>query len=280
VNPTVETGVTRSADGTPIGYFKLGSGPPVVIVHGALCTHEDWMAVARELSTRFTCYVMDRRGRGMSGDASGYTVERELADIGAMLNAAGQGASLVGHSFGAFCALLAALQAPVSRLVVYEPPWPIHGPAHGRSAVLCPALIEQGRSEDALVLFLREIGMIPPGLMGRLFTALPAWIRVKLMPSWTSMVALMPVTTREIVAVDGIGKSLERFTALKMPTLFLLGAQSQQPHIRDTTLALVKLVPNATLCELPKQGHMAQLFAPKVVAEQIAGFLVPTNQAA
>jgi pimeloyl-ACP methyl ester carboxylesterase len=275
----IETEVARSPDGTPIGYLKLGSGPAVVIVHGALCTHEEWMAVARELADRFTCYVMDRRGRGLSGDAPDYSVERELADIDAVLTAAGQGACLVGHSYGAFCSLLAALRTPVPRLVIYEPPWPIHGPAHGRSVVVCPPLIQQGRSEDALVVFFREIGIIPRGPMGRLFTALPRWMKAKLVPTWASNVALMPVTTREIVAVDSIGESLDRFAALKMPTLFLLGAQSHQPHIRDTTLALVRLLPNCTLCELPKQGHMAQLFAPKLVAQEITKFLMQDRSA-
>ena len=76
----VENGIARSADGTRIGYVKLGSGPSVVIAHGALCTHEDWMPVATELSGRFTCYVMDRRGRGLSGDSARYAVEREIED--------------------------------------------------------------------------------------------------------------------------------------------------------------------------------------------------------
>ena len=35
------------------------------------------MAVARELSGRFTCFVVDRRGRGLSGDSQSYTVERD-----------------------------------------------------------------------------------------------------------------------------------------------------------------------------------------------------------
>jgi hypothetical protein len=38
-------------------------------VPGSLSTSLDWWRVASLLSGRFACHVMDRRGRGMSGDA-------------------------------------------------------------------------------------------------------------------------------------------------------------------------------------------------------------------
>lgn len=231
------------------------------------------MAVARELSGRFTCFVVDRRGRGLSGDSQSYTVEREIEDIEAVRAAAGPGAFLIGPSYGAFCSLLTVLRTPVPRLVNYEPPRPVRGPAHGQSVVLCPPLIKQGRSEDATVVFFREIGMYPPGLLGSLLKALPMRLKAKAIPTWPKMVGLMPVTVREMAAVDGMGPSLARFAALKMPTLLLLGSRSNQPHIRDTTLELTRLVPNAKLRELAGQGHMAQTMAPKLVATKIAEFL-------
>ena len=268
-----ESGAVRSVDGTTIGYVKIGAGPAVVIVHGALCSHEDWMDVAQELSSHFTCYVVDRRGRGVSGDSESYAVDREIEDIEAVLAAAGPGAFLVGHSYGALLSLLTALRTPVARVVVYEPPWPVHGAAHGQSVVLCPPLIKRGRCEDALVIFFREIGLFPRGLLGSLFRALPMRLKAKVIPGWPKMINLMPVTVREMAAVDGMSPSLVRFAALSMPTLFLLGSQSSQHHIRDTTLELTQLVPNARLCELAGQGHMAQAMAPKLVATEIAEFL-------
>jgi len=231
------------------------------------------MAVARELSGRFTCFVVDRRGRGLSGDSQSYTVEREIEDIEAVRAAAGPGAFLIGPSYGAFCSLLTVLRTPVPRLVNYEPPRPVRGPAHGQSVVLCPPLIKQGRSADATVVFFREIGVYPPGLLGSLLKALPMRLKAKAIPTWPKTVGLMPVTVREMAAVDGMGPSLARFAALKMPTLLLLGSRSNQPHIPDTTLELTRLVPNAKLHELAGQGHMAQTMAPKLAATKIAEFL-------
>lgn len=68
-NRTIE-----SADGTAIGYRKLGSGSPIVLVHGSISTGEQWLPVAGHLANSHTVYIMDRRGRGLSGDAEGYSL--------------------------------------------------------------------------------------------------------------------------------------------------------------------------------------------------------------
>lgn len=119
---SIEAGaeVTRSADGTSIGFARLGSGPAVVFVHGSLSTGDDWRQVATAMAGQCTCFLMDRRGRGRSGDASDYAIDREYDDIKAVLDVAGPGTHLVGHSYGAIGALGAALGAPIGRLVLYE----------------------------------------------------------------------------------------------------------------------------------------------------------------
>ena len=128
----VTEGLVHSADGTRIAFRRLGSGPAVVFVHGSVSTHIDWMPVARLLADRFTCFVMDRRGRAKSGEGVGpYSIEREYEDIDAVLAAAqtetGSEAALVGHSYGAICALGVAMRHLVPRLVLYEPPLPVGG---------------------------------------------------------------------------------------------------------------------------------------------------------
>jgi len=244
----------RSADGTSIGYVTLGSGPAVVMVHGTLGTHQSLLLVAQELSRQFTCHVMDRRGRGMSGDAANYRIVREVEDIEAVLATAGAGAYLVGHSYGALCSLLTASRRAVPRLALYEPPWPIHGPAHARCIVPCTAAVARGAYEEAIMTFLSEIGMPAPASMP------------------PEVVALAPTLVREMQGVDSVGPGLEQFERVTMPTLLLLGTLSDQPHIRDTTLELARLAPRAQLSMLDGHGHMANLFAPALVAAEIAGF--------
>ena len=117
-----EEHTVHSADGTKIGFVRLGSGPSLVLVHGGVNTRDAWLPVATVIANQFTCYVMDRRGRGRSGDGPEHSLDRECEDIKAVLDFAGPGAHLLGHSYGAICALEAACRFPVGRLVLYEPP--------------------------------------------------------------------------------------------------------------------------------------------------------------
>ena len=48
----IAEGWVRSADGTRIGFRRLGRGPAVVFVHGSVSTHTDWMPVAELLANR------------------------------------------------------------------------------------------------------------------------------------------------------------------------------------------------------------------------------------
>ena len=105
--PTVkEVGMNRtttSDDGTTIAYTKLGSGPPLILVDGAFCYRENGPAwqLAPLLADHFTVFAYDRRGRGASGDAPVYAIEREVEDLRSVVREAGGSAFAVGISWGA-----------------------------------------------------------------------------------------------------------------------------------------------------------------------------------
>jgi pimeloyl-ACP methyl ester carboxylesterase len=79
-----------SRDGTPIAYERSGEGPPLVLVHGMTSTHRSWELLP-ELREHFTVYAMERRGRGESGDAAEYSLEREVEDVVALIDSTGDG---------------------------------------------------------------------------------------------------------------------------------------------------------------------------------------------
>jgi pimeloyl-ACP methyl ester carboxylesterase len=109
-----------SRDGTPIAYERGGEGPPLVLVHGTTSDHLTWEFVLPELREHFTVYAIDRRGRSNSGDDGGsaYDIEREFEDVVAVIDSIGGTAGLLGHSYGAICALEGALRSNRVRKLV------------------------------------------------------------------------------------------------------------------------------------------------------------------
>src|SRR5207245_1446455 len=75
-----------SKDGTTIAFDRSGDGPPVVLVGGALADRSAGAPLAALLAPHLTVFAYDRRGRGNSGDTPPYAVEREVEDIGALID--------------------------------------------------------------------------------------------------------------------------------------------------------------------------------------------------
>ena len=61
--------------------------------------------LVESLAEHFTVCHYDRRGKGDSGDTKPYAVEREFEDLAALIDAAGGGAFVYGHSSGGALAL-------------------------------------------------------------------------------------------------------------------------------------------------------------------------------
>ena len=79
-----------SKDGTKIGYRQYGHGPGVVIVHGAMSSSLNHTQLAEALASNFTVYVVDRRGRGLSGAyGSDYHINNDVEDLEAVLTKTG-----------------------------------------------------------------------------------------------------------------------------------------------------------------------------------------------
>jgi pimeloyl-ACP methyl ester carboxylesterase len=93
-----------------------GDGIPVVLVHGSLATGADEWQEQRSLAKEgFRLLVFDRRGYGKSPPATGEDFLRDADDI---LGLMGDGAHLVGHSYGGLGVLFAAARRPEAALSV------------------------------------------------------------------------------------------------------------------------------------------------------------------
>src|SRR3954447_3158766 len=105
---------TNISPSTDLHIEHWGAGTPVVLVHGSLANGaQEWEAQRTLADEGFRLTVFDRRGYGLSAAAPGEDFIVDAADIAALL---GDGAHLVGHSYGGLGALLAAAQRPEATL--------------------------------------------------------------------------------------------------------------------------------------------------------------------
>jgi pimeloyl-ACP methyl ester carboxylesterase len=100
---------------------RWGAGPSVVLVHGSVAGGEATWAEQRPLAERFGLVVVDRPGYGPTAMVARADFEEDAALVAEVL---GDGAHLVGHSYGVVVSLLAAARRPnaVRSLTVVEPP--------------------------------------------------------------------------------------------------------------------------------------------------------------
>jgi pimeloyl-ACP methyl ester carboxylesterase len=134
---TLTTRTVRSKDGTPLACERIGSGPALILVDGALCSRAfgPMPKLAPLLAQRFTVFFYDRRGRGDSGDTKPYARAREVEDLEALIMEAGGAAFVLGLSSGAALALeAAASRLNIAKLALYEPPFMVDQGAHHAAA--------------------------------------------------------------------------------------------------------------------------------------------------
>jgi pimeloyl-ACP methyl ester carboxylesterase len=251
-----------SADGTSLAVWRSGEGPPLVLIHGATADHSRWAPVLPALEEHFTVHNYDRRGRGESGDAAGYAIAREFDDAVAVIESAGSDVNVLGHSHGGVCAVEAALLTDrIRKLLLYEPPMGfLATPAHVVDEL--EALLEAGKRDELVALFMREVAGLPPEQIEVL----------RSLPAWEARIAAADTIPREERANREYAWEPERFRDLTVPTMYLQGGDSPE-LFRLAGEALEAALPDCRVVVMPGQRHTAMDTAPELFMNEVLRFL-------
>ena len=150
---------------TDLFVESWGDGTPVVLVHGSLATGiEEWQEQRPLANEGFRLLVLDRRGYGRSPRADGEDFRADAEDVAGLM---GDGAHLVGHSYGGLGALVAAARRPEATLsLTLLEPGAVglgqHDPAARGLAEEIQRLWRQDLPDDVWVVrFLKTVGSDP-----------------------------------------------------------------------------------------------------------------------
>jgi pimeloyl-ACP methyl ester carboxylesterase len=252
----------KSADGTTVSYEKYGSGPPLVLVHGAFSDHvTNWQECSSMLAEHFTVYAIARRGRGETTATEGHSVADEVADVVAVLRDIKEPVFLLGHSHGAICALDAAADYAegVRRLVLYEPP---------DSPLVMPddlpklQVFVDNHDWDGLV----------EAFMRILQVSAEEIAQIKTTPFWTVWTSDAKASANEIRAFAYHSFDYDRYRSLTIPVQLLIGSES--PRDAYATDALAAVLPNARIVALEGTAHEGMTMVPEQFVAKVSEFLL------
>lgn len=245
-----------SDDGTKIGYRISGpaGAPTIVLIEGALATQDngDGKGLTQVLLRDYRVVSYDRRGRGDSLAAEIFTLEAELADLDAVVTAAGGAQILCGFSSGAVIALYDAARTGRNALyILFEPPLvgtdPTAVPSTETMAKLTE-LLDAERNSAAVQHWMSRIVGIPGPVVWVLRQLLP---RAKRPDGPTNARSLLGDAA--VVDVTRFGIPTEA-SGVTQVTAVVSGTKSVK-KLRDAAELVAAAIPGAEMRWLEGQSH-------------------------
>ena len=274
---TIEDRIHRatSDDGVEIAGRIYGQGPPVVLVHGAAADGEgEWGQLVPLLAERFTCYLPNARGRGLSDAGPELSREANVRDITAFVESLGEPVTLVGVSSGGMTALgVAARSSAVSAVVAREPVVfeALGGSEHAKYVEMVQDVgqaLAQDRATAAAQTFLGFVANDEE------------WAALSDDSGLDELAAYLRLDIQEFheaLAFEGPSPTdpatLRQITA---PTLLLHGPRTGRTWFSDSVRFVAEHAPYAEVHEIPGSGHLGHLVDP----ERDAQVLIPLLEAA
>ena len=264
-----ELNTIRTSRGVTLSYEVHGSSTetfPLVLVHGGFSDHRtNWEFVLPSLTRNLQVYAVARRGRGETDNTPLRRLEDEALDVAELIKHIGTDVFLLGHSYGAHVALLAAAKltpGQVRKLILYEPPAPGLMKQHMDALT---SYAHRGDWSGMSYAFFRDVLQVPVADLDA----------VKNSELWQPIVADAEATLGDLKALSAYDFHPEPFRNLRIPVMLQVGSES--PSDLYATNALAAALPNARLETLSGQAHEGMTTAPEQYVESVLRFLGDQN---
>ena len=246
----------------------IGSGKPLVILHGLFGMLDNWQGLAKEFGQFFETHIVDQRNHGRSFHANAHNYELMCADLLTYLDANGlDKVFLLGHSMGGKTAMLFATMYPerVEKLVVVDIAPKYYAPHHqeilaGLHAIENAAITSRKEADIILAKHFPQIG-IRQFLLKNLY--------------WKTKEELCFKFNLKVLSneIEHVGEPLIDDAIFYEPTLFVDGQNSNYILPEDKELIETHF-PDAQIVEVAKAGHWVHAENPTDFFEEVSRFLI------
>lgn len=258
----------KTAEG--IAYSKVGSGLPVIFIHGVGLRSESWYQQVDALKESFTVYTVDMPGHGESDLMA--EDQPKLSDFTEkaakfIIDVVKQPAIIIGHSMGALITLSLAKEYPELCLALVP-----MNTIYKRSEVAKQAVQQRAENLCATANISNEHLCAP---IPRWFSDEPSTDEehyAELCREW-----LMSANVKGYAAAYKIfayedGPATESLSKLNMPVLYITGELDLNSNI-SMTKAMAMITPGAESLIIKGSRHMTPLTHADAVNDEILGFL-------
>jgi len=265
--------------GSRIHYLTVGSGPPLVLLHGGGECALAWRWVLPDLARRFRVIAPDFPGSGGSDrPTTGYTVAMLGEFVGGFLDALGiQRAAVVGHSLGGLAAMQFALRDParVSALALVASAG-LGREIHPLLKSLClPGLGDWATAWAITPLGqLQRVGWRALGSFSRLERAPIGWFVDQLwLGIYPRILWDQLLLSRVLIGQEGQKEVLlDRLPNISVPTLIVWGESDQILPVAHARAAAGR-IRHSRLVIVPDCGHMPHIERPEAFLDAVISFL-------
>lgn len=276
-------GQMLTVDGRQIHAVVSGSGPDLVMLHGAGGNVRDMAPLAELLADRFRVIRFDRPGMGHTEadpqhrgawSQGAATPQEQAALLARAAEQLGAKAPLVlGHSFGGAVAMAWGLDQPSSGLIIVSGatlPWPDEYAIGTRNkllsgriggAVLAPlatAFVPESTVQDAV-----KSVFYPDPAPEAYAQDTGSFLSIRR--------STLRANARQVAALyAALSEMAPRYPTLSLPVEILHGTADESVGYAIHAAKLQELLPNSTLTDLPGIGHMPHHTAKSAVAAAVA----------
>lgn len=250
-----------------LNFKHMGSGPPLIVMHGLFGSLDNWMTLGRKWSEDFSVYLIDLRNHGKSPHTSSHTTEEMAEDVIAFMDQQNlDSVAVLGHSMGGKVAMELALRFPdrIDSLIVADMGPQEYPRGHDRifeglQGVDFSQIEQRNDISDQLARYIKEPGTIA-------FLAKNA-VRTDHGFRWRMNLDVLEQDYENILKETVSEKSYDK------RVLVLKGGKS--PYVTEESRSLLhKLFPQVEIESLSGAGHWLHAEEPEIFYEKVKEFLL------